>query len=274
MPIATARVSNELTVQQLVEALVSEWTDDENDVLAHLARLLEADTRDRGHEGIAVYYRHPLDEENENGSVKYHPLKIPVDKDVLVNLLFGITENDNWKMEDKRLYVYADGYRLNSLQYLQRPFLRIDALPKPINTTVSLSDIFVNQFDITRFLLGNNLPVPQDWHEIVASGDGLTRSTRSKGGKQRKYNQGLQEAINRIRENVGPNLTLGTLKDWFRNNLNSDEPYSFDPPIPNCYDLYIDGSKLVWKDREDREQDMSLKSLERYVRRANHPEEA
>jgi hypothetical protein len=45
-------------------------------------------------------------------------------------------------------------------------------------------------------------------------------------------------------------------------------PYEFDPPIPNCGDLYIDGSKLVWKDRDGRELDRPFRSLEPYTKRA------
>ncbi len=271
MSIAKARLFDELTVQQLVEKLAAAWDDQEATVLALLAELLEANESQRGDEGVAFYYRHPLETENENGSVNYHPLKIPFRN--IIYALQVIVLNDEWGMEDKRFRVVKDDYELRNLKIIQRITQRLP-LPVSLNIKVSLSDIFVNKFEITRFLLDNDLPVPQGWREIGASDNGLTRSARSKGGKRRKYNQGLQEAINRIREEVGPNLTLGTLKDWFRNNLNSYEPYSFDPPIPNCDDLYIDGSKLVWKDREDREQATSLRSLEPYVFRANHPEEA
>ncbi len=238
MPIAKARVSNELSVQQLVEALVSEWTDDENDVLAHLARLLEADKRDRGHEGIAVYYKHPLGVENEDGSVKYHPLKIPVDKDVLVNVLFGITENDDWKIEDKRLSVYAEDYKLKGLQHTQRPYVRIDALPESINTKVSLRNIFVNKFDITSFLLGKNLPVPQGWRKAAAPGDGLGQSAQSKAAsgttphRDDKTGKRIQSVLEKAAEIKARNqhLSIAGIANHLakRDTIGKSERYGFE----------------------------------------------
>ena len=104
---------------------------------------------------------------------------------------------------------------------------------------------------------------------------GLTKRTRSKGGSRSRYNQGLQEAINRFRKLISGNnktLTLPTLKDWIRQNASYTEHYSFEPPIPNCDEIYIDEQQLIWTDREGRECNMALRSLERYVRRANDPD--
>ncbi len=78
MPVAQARLFDELTVQQLVEELVAAWDDQEAHVLRLLADLLEANDLQRGERHIDFYYRHRLDEGNENGTVSYHPLKIPV----------------------------------------------------------------------------------------------------------------------------------------------------------------------------------------------------
>ncbi len=70
MPVARDRLFDELTVQQLVEELAAAWDDQEATVLTHLARLLEANEWQRGDEGIAFYYRHPLGMENEDGSCR------------------------------------------------------------------------------------------------------------------------------------------------------------------------------------------------------------
>ncbi len=268
MPIVKARVSNELTVQQLVEALVSEWTDDENDVLAHLARLLEADKRDRGHEGIAVYYRHPLDEENENGSVKYHALKIPFGKDELINALHGIAENDGWKMEDKRFSVYADNYQLKNLWYTQRPLGKLSGLPNCINTKVSLRDIFVNKFDITSFLLDNDLPVPQGWREATAPGDGLNQRARSKGGKKSRWDTGLQAFIDWLHSEItadGTPFTLSTVQQWLENNAGENDPRETD--IPDCDDVYFADGKMSWTNSRSTHKSCALRTLEHYIRR-------
>ena len=101
---------------------------------------------------------------------------------------------------------------------------------------------------------------------------GLTKAARQKGGRQPKYNQALQEAVGRFRDKIEPGgerLTLSKLKDWIRQNASPNEQYSFEPPIPNCDDLYIDGSRLIWKDRHGRERDCALRSLERYIQRSN-----
>ncbi len=269
MPVARARLFDELTVQQLVEKLASKWNDDESGVLACLADLLDADSRQRGYEGIAFYYRHPLGMENEDGSVKYHPLKIPVDKDALVNVLFGIIENDDRKMEDKRLRVYADRDRLTTLQSLQRPYVWIDALPKSISTKVSLSDIFVNKFEITRFLLDNDLPIPQGWREATAPGDGLNQRARSKGGKKSRWDTGLQAFIDWLHSEItadGTPFTLSTVKQWLENNAGEYDPR--ETGIPDCDEVYFADGLVSWIDSQGAHKSRALRSLERYISRA------
>ena len=104
----------------------------------------------------------------------------------------------------------------------------------------------------------------------------LTDHEREKGGKRSKINEALQQALNRIAADLseqGKRITRGFLRDWVtektpQNEFGESEPYSFDPLISNCDDLYIDGSKLVWKDRESREHDNNLKNLDRYIERA------
>lgn len=116
----------------------------------------------------------------------------------------------------------------------------------------------------------------------------LTKAHASKGGQRPKFNLGLQEAVNRIAADLDAGkqvLTTSSLKDWIRaqTERNRDPatddvlgkasgitltPYAFEPPIPDCDDLYIDGKKLVWRDRDGRERHCSLRSLEPYVQRA------
>lgn len=128
------------------------------------------------------------------------------------------------------------------------------------------------------FAAPTTLPTPEETEGIdgapladVAEA-GLTKAARQKGGRQPKYNQALQEAVGRFRDKIEPGgerLTLSKLKDWIRQNASPNEQYSFEPPIPNCDDLYIDGSRLIWKDRHGRERDCALRSLERYIQRSN-----
>ena len=117
----------------------------------------------------------------------------------------------------------------------------------------------------------------------------LTKAHAKKGGLRTKYNLGLQDAINRIADDIvhskNPAIDVGTLKDWIREQTERNRdpeivdglgkmsgirrtPYTFDPPIPDCDEIYIDGKKLVWRDREGRERHCSLRSLDPYVRRA------
>lgn len=101
-----------------------------------------------------------------------------------------------------------------------------------------------------------------------------------RGAKRSKYNAALQDAINRIEQDLkgqGKRMTTGNLRGWLADkNAVSNRPlvpwerWSFEPPIPNCDELFIDGPKLVWKDRDGREQDITLRSLEPYFRHARN----
>ena len=108
----------------------------------------------------------------------------------------------------------------------------------------------------------------------------LTKGHAKKGGSRSKHNEALQKAINIIQAEIlatGKKLTASTFKEWFREQRarswkeysSEVTPYSFVPPIPDCDELYIDGKKLVWKDQEGKWRDCSLRSLERYFRKAN-----
>lgn len=108
----------------------------------------------------------------------------------------------------------------------------------------------------------------------------LTKENAKRGGSQPKFNRGLQTAINRIAEDLqakGQKFTTKSVIKWLqeqtrrgRDPNDESERYSFDPEIPDCDELQIDGCKLYWKDREGRERDISSRSLEPYVRRAKN----
>lgn len=110
---------------------------------------------------------------------------------------------------------------------------------------------------------------------------GLTNEARARGGSKSKYHVGLQQAINRVGEDLahrGEKLTQKPFTARIIKNTTGrhgtdestieDDRYSFDPPIPDCDWLYIDGRKLVWRDHEGLEQERSLRSLTLYFKRA------
>lgn len=97
------------------------------------------------------------------------------------------------------------------------------------------------------------------------------------GGTRKKINESLQEAINKIVADIvnhGKDATQGIFRDWFEDKgavfhaATELKPVEFDPPIPNCDDIYIDGNKLVWKNRDGVEKEMALTSLRKYLDRA------
>ena len=104
------------------------------------------------------------------------------------------------------------------------------------------------------------------------------RTVGKHGGLAGRFNNDLQEAINRIADDLAKNdekPTLGNLLAWFVQRkavtkplLNWPQNWNFEEAIAGCEDLYIDGKKLVWKDRDGREQDISLTSLRPYLGRA------
>ena len=168
MAIAKARLFDELTVQQLVEELASEWGDDESHVLLHLAGLLEADKRQNGDRGIAFYYRHRLEAD------RYHPLKILVSMSMLIHVLRLIGTDDSKQMENGGLTVDVNEWRLKNLSLAQKTFERIPKIPSGKSSIrISFSEIFVNKSEIKSLLSDDNLPVPQDWCEMVVPGGGF-----------------------------------------------------------------------------------------------------
>ena len=122
-------------------------------------------------------------------------------------------------------------------------------------------------------------PDPPDEHEPTSKG--LTNAARSKGGQRSKIDGHLQDALNRIAEDLhenGGRLTVGALRDWLTDkgadaalrHASEDEfdGYDFEPPVPGCDNLYIDGPKLVWTNDEANEQSRALRNLYRYIVRA------
>ena len=100
----------------------------------------------------------------------------------------------------------------------------------------------------------------------------LTAGQRRRGGQQRRYDTALQDAINLIRDDLlrhGKDVNPPTVWAWLCETLaNRDREYTFEPPIPDFDDPYIDGEKLVWKGSDGRDRDIARKSLDRYVTRA------
>ena len=265
MPVARARLFDELTVQQVVEKLAAAWDDQEATVLALLADLLEANKSQHGDEGVAFYYRHPLETENGNGSVNYHPLKIPFRNIVYALQITGL--NDELKMEEKRFRLVKDDYELRNLKIIQRITQRLP-LPVSLNIKVSLSDIFVNKFEITRFLLDNDLPVPQGWREAAAPGDGLNQRARSKGGKKSRWDTGLQAFIDWLHSEItadGTPFTLSTIQRWMENN--APEYDALETDIPDCDDVYFADGKMSWTNSRSTHKSCALRTLEHYIRR-------
>ena len=175
-------------------------------------------------------------------------------QDIRPHILFFDWEEINWNTGEVRA---VDPYTGSPVEY--------------IYITPTLKRRELEQYFKT------NVDTTQQVAEQIGSKDGLNQNARRKGGKRRKYNQALQDAIARLRQQIGDDgktMTLPTLKDWFRQNASYEEPFSFEPPIPNCDELYIDGEKLVWTDRDGRERALGLRSLERYIRRANNPKKA
>lgn len=256
MPIAKARLFDEMTVQRLVEELASDWGASPADVCALLANVLEANAQQQDGGGIAFYYKNPTGAESEDCTVSHHPLKIPISGKIhgVINALQRISSNEDWEFAQ-----------------------RVKLLPRTISAGEpyipnSLKEIFVENYEIMAFLSSHDLPVPQDWREILPSGGELTQSAQSKGGSRRKYSIPLQVFINNLRDKITADetlFTLSTVKDWLRKNVGDLEKYQTD--IPDCDDVNIADGLLHWTDGDTKKHSLSLKSLEPYIKRAKAP---
>lgn len=109
---------------------------------------------------------------------------------------------------------------------------------------------------------------------------GDASSNGKEGGKKKKHNEALQEAINLIDDSLRScgvsHITNGTFRAWFdevgatSKDGSVATPYEFSPPIPRCDELYIDGNTLTWTDNEGKKKAISLSSLQPYFRRAKN----
>lgn len=120
---------------------------------------------------------------------------------------------------------------------------------------------------------------PKFWRELAPpttstpANAGLTNKARAKGGSKTKRSTALQQAINLIGDiltHQDKKVTLGQLTGWLDENSSPELPFSFDPPISGCNDIYRDGQKLVWQDSDGKPCGMSLRSLEPYLKEAKH----
>ncbi len=101
--------------------------------------------------------------------------------------------------------------------------------------------------------------------EAVPSG--LTADTRSKGGSHSKQNRWLLEAFQRIADMLtddGIQPTSPAIWNWVCDNAQSNAPHEFDPIIPGCDLLYVDGDELIFTDQEGNRKSRTRRSLERY----------
>ncbi len=147
-----------------------------------------------------------------------------------------------------------------------------------------LEPLTIRKDNLARWADRQDYKQPRFWFGDVRGeahtgfGGESAESAGKRGGQQPKYDVALQDAINRIArqlQDAGTPITPGNFKGWFvekdaitKPRLNFPKPWSFEQPIGNCDELYIDGKKLVWKNRDGIEKDMKLRSLEPYFKRA------
>ncbi len=102
----------------------------------------------------------------------------------------------------------------------------------------------------------------------------LTMESRSKGGSKPKYNAGLQKFIDRLAVKFKDEkklLTPPTLKAWLVKNAIPGQGFDPTPAILDCDDIEFNGSELLWKDDTGSQKSMAIKSVDRYIQRANNP---
>ena len=100
------------------------------------------------------------------------------------------------------------------------------------------------------------------------------KEAQKKGGSRRTYDKGLQQFINRLAvefKDAKNLLTPPALKAWLERNANTGEGYDPAPEILDCDDIEYNGSELLWKDHTGSQKSMAIKSVDRYIQRANNP---
>lgn len=147
-----------------------------------------------------------------------------------------------------------------------------------------LEPLTIRKDNLARWADRQDYKQPRFWFGDVRGeahmgfGGESARSAGKRGGSAGGFNKALQEAVNRISDKLaehGKTPTLGKFCEWFKKNgaiagrdSAMGEPYSFEPFIADCDDLYLDDDKLVWKDQGGQERDIKLSSLRRYLNRA------
>ncbi len=139
----------------------------------------------------------------------------------------------------------------------------------------------VNRKQFVRWVESKGVEIPRGLNramnarELPALGRG--------GGTRQKYNTALQDVINHIFRELkrsGKKGTIGDIRGWFISKRaiadtrepwsieSSWEPFSFGALAPNCDELYLDGKKLAWKDRDGIFCGIAFRSLEPYLKHA------
>ena len=98
----------------------------------------------------------------------------------------------------------------------------------------------------------------------------LDTKSRTKGGKAPKYDLGLQQFIDRLFAEFkadGVRLTTSSLEAWLNENVQPNEGYEPEPPIPDCGDIEFYDNKVWWKNAAGAPKSILIKSLERYFKR-------
>ncbi len=99
----------------------------------------------------------------------------------------------------------------------------------------------------------------------------LNRGLRSKGGSKPKYNVALQQFIDQLAaefKEAGRPFTPSVLETWLSTNASQGEGY--ESQIPDCDDIELYDDRVWWVDSQGRRDNRALKSIERYVQRANN----
>ena len=81
-------------------------------------------------------------------------------------------------------------------------------------------------------------------------------------------NPWLRKAMKRIADMLtkdGIPPTSSAIWDWLCDNAQPNSPYEFEPPIPGCDELYVDGDTLSFTDQKGNVQTRRRRTLERYL---------
>ena len=274
MGIAKTRLVKELTVRQIVQDLATEWDDSEPDVMQYLADLMGGDSRWVNDEGRRVYYLLHIGTSGAQGTPLSDSVKCPISVSGSGSIVGCVErmrrESLGWDDLGATVSIYLREEFVHraseALAYLESDQSPAEVkLVRSETFAVPVGKVLVNKEELMGLLRDKGLRIPSDW-----TGLGLTDAGRRKGGKRSKYDRPLQEAVNRVRDDLakGKQLTLPNFKDWMHEHGSYEDPYVFEPPVPGCDDLYIDGSRLIWIDLDGRGQGISLVSLRRYFARA------